>query len=53
MTGTDLDVAVRVKVPADVEEPGRLTAPGKKLQEINVSFPNSRLRSRLAVSRSN
>src|SRR6056297_217893 len=34
MSGTDLDVAVRVRVPADVKEPGTLTAPGKKLQEI-------------------
>src|SRR5690606_40374814 len=34
MSGTDLDVAVRVRVPADVAEPGSLTAPGKKLQEI-------------------
>lgn len=34
MSGTDLDVAVRVKVPADVKESGSLTAPGKKLQEI-------------------
>ncbi len=39
MTGTDLDVAVRVKVPADVEGPRRLTAPGKKLQEITREFP--------------
>ena len=34
MSGTDLDVAVRVKVLADVKESGSLTAPGKKLQEI-------------------
>lgn len=34
MSGTDLDVSVRVKVPADVHESGSLTAPGKKLQEI-------------------
>jgi DNA polymerase-3 subunit beta len=34
MSGTDLDVAVRVHVPADVGEPGSITAPGKKLQEI-------------------
>lgn len=39
MSGTDLDVAVRVKVPADVKEPGRLTAPGKKLQEITRELP--------------
>jgi DNA polymerase-3 subunit beta len=34
MSGTDLDVSVRVKVPADIHEAGSLTAPGKKLQEI-------------------
>ncbi len=28
MSGTDLDVAVRVKVPADVSDIGSLTAPG-------------------------
>ena len=31
MSGTDLDVAVRVWVPAVVKEQGSLTAPGKKL----------------------
>lgn len=40
MSGTDLDVAVRVKVLADVEEPGSLTAPGKKLQEITRELPD-------------
>jgi DNA polymerase-3 subunit beta len=34
MSGTDLDVSVRVKVPAEIHEGGSLTAPGKKLQEI-------------------
>ncbi len=34
MSGTDLDVGVRIGVPADVSESGSLTAPGKKLQEI-------------------
>ena len=34
MSGTDLDVSVRVKVPAEIHEAGSLTAPGKKLQEI-------------------
>jgi DNA polymerase III subunit beta len=34
MSGTDLDVGVRIRVPADVSEGGSLTAPGKKLQEI-------------------
>ncbi|MEK9499769.1 DNA polymerase III subunit beta [Gaopeijia maritima] len=34
MSGTDLDVSVRVRVPAEIHEAGSLTAPGKKLQEI-------------------
>ena len=40
MSGTDLDVAVRVRVPADVTEEGSLTAPGKKLQEIARELPD-------------
>ena len=40
MSGTDLDVAVRVKVLADVKTPGSLTAPGKKLQEITRELPD-------------
>ncbi len=40
MSGTDLDVAVRIKVPADVREEGSLTAPGKKLQEITKELPD-------------
>ncbi len=40
MSGTDLDVAVRVHVPADVKEGGSLTAPGKKLQEIARELPD-------------
>jgi DNA polymerase III subunit beta len=40
MSGTDLDVAVRVRVAAEVEEPGTLTAPGKKLQEIAKELPD-------------
>jgi DNA polymerase-3 subunit beta len=40
MSGTDLDVAVRVKVLADVKEGGSLTAPGKKLQEITRELPD-------------
>jgi len=34
MSGTDLDVGVRVTVPAEVHQQGSITAPGKKLQEI-------------------
>ncbi len=40
MSGTDLDVAVRVRVPAEVGEAGSLTAPGKKLQEIARELPD-------------
>jgi DNA polymerase-3 subunit beta len=40
MSGTDLDVAVRVRVPAEVKEAGSLTAPGKKLQEITRELPD-------------
>jgi DNA polymerase-3 subunit beta len=40
MSGTDLDVAVRVKALAEVKEPGSLTAPGKKLQEITRELPD-------------
>ncbi len=34
MSGTDLDVAVRVWVPAEVTDQGSITAPGKKLTGI-------------------
>lgn len=40
MSGTDLDVAVRVRAPADVSQTGTLTAPGKKLQEIARELPD-------------
>ncbi len=40
ISGTDLDVSVRVKMPADVKEGGSLTAPGKKLQEITRELPD-------------
>lgn len=34
LSGTDLDTAVSLLVPADVEERGAITAPARKLQEI-------------------
>ena len=40
MSGTDLDVTVRIRVPAEVEEAGNLTAPGRKLQEITRELPD-------------
>lgn len=39
MSGTDLDIAVSVRVPADVEEAGALTVPAKKLQELSRELP--------------
>jgi DNA polymerase-3 subunit beta len=41
VSGTDLDVAVRIRVPADVAGEGSLTAPGKKLQEITRELPDA------------
>ena len=40
MTGTDLDVTVRASVPAELNEEGTVTAPGKKLQEIARELPD-------------
>jgi DNA polymerase III subunit beta len=34
LSGTDLDTAVSILIPADVEEAGAITAPARKLQEI-------------------
>ena len=39
MSGTDLDTAVTVRVPAEVVEAGAITAPAKKLQEIARELP--------------
>jgi DNA polymerase-3 subunit beta len=41
MSGTDLDTAVSVRVAADVGEPGAITAPAKKLQEIARELPGA------------
>jgi DNA polymerase-3 subunit beta len=41
MSGTDLDTSVSVRVPADVGEPGAITAPAKKLQEIARELPGA------------
>ena len=48
MSGTDLDVAVRVRVPAEVAEPGSLTAPGRKLQEITRELPDPSIGDKVA-----
>lgn len=41
LSGTDLDTAVSIRVPADVEEDGAITAPARKLQEIARELPPS------------
>jgi len=40
ISGTDLDVSVRVLVPAEIHEGGSLTVPAKKLQEIVRELPD-------------
>jgi len=44
MSGTDLDIAVSVQVPAEVEEAGALTVPAKKLQELARELPEHPVR---------
>ena len=44
MSGTDLDIAVSVQVPAEVEEGGALTVPAKKLQELARELPEHPVR---------
>jgi len=39
LSGTDLDTAVSVRVPAEVQEAGAITAPARKLQEIARELP--------------
>lgn len=39
MSGTDLDIAVSLRVQAEVEEEGALTVPAKKLQELARELP--------------
>jgi DNA polymerase III subunit beta len=39
VSGTDLDIAVSLKVPAEVDEPGALTVPARKLQELARELP--------------
>jgi DNA polymerase-3 subunit beta len=41
LSGTDLDIAVSTEVVADVETPGAITIPAKKLQEIARELPPS------------
>jgi DNA polymerase III subunit beta len=44
LSGTDLDIAVSTEVAADVETPGAITVPAKKLQEIARELPPSPVR---------
>jgi DNA polymerase III, beta subunit len=39
LSGTDLDIAVSTEVSADVETPGAITVPAKKLSEIARELP--------------
>ena len=39
ITGTDLDVSIRVRVPAEVAQAGAITAPGRKLLELTRELP--------------
>lgn len=41
LSGTDLDIAVSTEVQADVEAPGAVTIPAKKLSEIARELPPS------------
>src|SRR5205814_6918520 len=44
LSGTDLDIAVTTEVAADVETPGAITIPAKKLSEIARELPPAPLR---------
>ena len=39
ISGTDLDVSIRVRVPAEVEQGGAITAPGRKFLELTRELP--------------
>ena len=44
LSGTDLDIAVTTEVTADVETPGAITIPAKKLSEIARELPPAPVR---------
>ncbi len=44
LSGTDLDIAVSTEVAADVETPGAVTVPAKKLSEIARELPPAPVR---------
>ena len=39
ISGTDLDVSIRVRVPAEVMQGGAITSPGRKLLELTRELP--------------
>ena len=41
LSGTDLDIAVSLSVPADVSDGGGITVPAKKLQELARELPEA------------
>ena len=47
ISGTDLDVSLRVKVPAEVGQGGGITVPGRKLQEIARELPDEPVEMRM------
>ncbi len=40
ISGTDLDVSIRIRVPAEIASGGAITAPGRMLQEIARELPD-------------
>jgi DNA polymerase-3 subunit beta len=44
LSGTDLDIAVSVSVPAELDDEGSLTVPAKKLQELVRELPEHPVR---------
>jgi DNA polymerase-3 subunit beta len=44
LSGTDLDIAVSVMVPAEVDTQGAVTVPAKKLVEIVRELPSAAIR---------
>lgn len=44
MSGTDLDIAVSIETPAEIEDEGALTVPAKKFQELARELPEKPVR---------
>lgn len=44
LSGTDLDIAVSVRAPAEVDQEGAITLPAKKLVEITRELPSAAIR---------